>query len=188
MRGKDVASFRSVSRARLTVSRMPCRLRVSGGWLPTDRTVSWVLVAAWLETGPGHSSSRSIGDADAAVFHNGHVRNLRWVMLGVIQEAARPPATPTSFENRSTARLGAEPITDRRPVAQPLRTNHHLPPIVGCLSPPTRSWRGARERRPCSYLRVWPSASLSIAVAARRSLVACCLAEPTHSAYSRWWV
>ena len=32
---------------------------------------------------------RSIGDADAAVLHNGHVRNLRWVMLGVIQETAR---------------------------------------------------------------------------------------------------
>ena len=32
---------------------------------------------------------KSIGDADSAVLHNGHVRNLRWVILGVIQETAR---------------------------------------------------------------------------------------------------
>src|SRR5687768_10346214 len=81
MSRKDAASFRSVSRARLSVSRMPCRPRVSAGWLTTDWTVSRVLVAAWLETGPGHSTRIRTARRDTT--HDDNERQELMFIIGV---------------------------------------------------------------------------------------------------------
>ena len=61
---------------------------------------------------------RSIGDADAAVLYNGHVRNLRWVMLGVIQETASHAGHADIIREQIDGKTGREPITDRRRVAR----------------------------------------------------------------------
>ena len=61
----------------------------------------------------------AVGDAEAPVIRSGNRHNLRWVILGVIQETARTPVMPTSSESRTTAGPDADTPPTRGRLSSP---------------------------------------------------------------------
>jgi hypothetical protein len=51
----------------------------------------------------------AVGDADASVTRNGKTRDLRWVLLAVIEETARHAGHADIIREQSTARPDVEP-------------------------------------------------------------------------------